>query len=60
MWLITLNYATCVLELIPKVLARSLQEDSREDPQSWTHIISTLTRQLEWPTFNYFHINRTL
>ena len=52
MWLITLIYATFVLELIPKVLVISPQEDLG----SWTHIISTLTRQLEWPTFNCFHV----
>ena len=50
LWLTILFYATFVLELTLKVLVGSLQEDLGEDPGSKTDIISTLTRQLDWPT----------
>jgi hypothetical protein len=49
-WVTILFYATFVLEVILKLLVRSLQEDSGEDLGSSAHIISTLTRWLVWPT----------
>ena len=44
------------------VLVTSLHEDLEKDLVSWTHINSTSTRKLAWPTLiissaalNYFH-----
>ena len=46
MWIIILFCATCVLQLIFKVLVGSLHEDLQEDPGSWTYVNSTLTEKL--------------
>lgn len=36
------------LFVLCRVLVKSLKEDWGKDPRSWTHVIYTLTRQLEW------------
>ena len=50
MWLFILFHIAFVNV---KVLVGSLQENSKEDPKSWTHIIFTMTRKLVWPTLNF-------
>jgi hypothetical protein len=47
---IILYYAAFSLQRIFNVLVGSLLKDLREDLGSWTHINSTLTRKLVWPT----------
>jgi hypothetical protein len=37
--------------------SEDLREDLREDPRSWTHVYSTLTRKLVWPTLINVHID---
>ena len=44
-WVIILFCATFVLKLIFNVLVGNLHEN----PGSWTHMKSTLTRKLVWP-----------
>jgi len=50
MWVIIIFCIALSLQTIFNVLVESLHEDFREDPRSWTHIKSTLTRKLATPT----------
>ena len=50
MWTINLFCATFVLQVIFRVLVGSLYEDLGEDLESWTHVNSSSTIKLVWPT----------
>lgn len=43
---------TFVSQLIFNVLVGIRHEDLGEDPVSWTHVNSTLTRKYAWPTLH--------
>jgi hypothetical protein len=62
MWVITLLCATFVFVLLNfNVLVKSLREDLGEDPRSCTHVNSTLTTKLVWPTLIIStHTNKTI
>ena len=51
-------YSFCamfVLQLLFDMLVGSLNEDLGEDPMSWTHVNSTLTKKSLWPTLIISH-----
>ena len=58
MWVIIIFCTTLLLQTIFNVLVESIHEDFRENPRSWTHVNSTLTRKLATPTLiNSYYAN---